>query len=211
MMLTYEYNWDEVWIHLCICHIVFHEHLVYKHIVHPFYCRSSWLNLLDYIHNLHIKIDLENFVQAYYIFHFQTYSFLRSLGIRSENQCIRCILILELHICNDTGHWHRILWSRIHPDCNCNPLEYKNSRKNKSKLLFIPMGGLRAWVWVAESTRRARTTEVFILRTNRPLIHSSRCQPYLYPSTIIKVKIQFLVNVYRVWKQGLENQSGYFI
>ena len=83
--------------------------------------------------------------------------------------------------------------------------------KIKAKLLFIPMGGLRVWVWVAESTRRARTTEVFILRTNRPLIHSSRCQPYLYPSTIIKVKIQFLVNVYRVWKQGLENQSGYFI
>ena len=55
------------------------------------------------------------------------------------------------------------------------------------------MGGLRAWVWVAESMRRARTTEVFILRTNRPLIHSSIFQPYLYPSTIIKVKIQFSV------------------
>ena len=76
-----------------------------------------------------------------------------------------------------------------------------NIRKNR------PMSGLLAWVWVAKSTRRARTTEVFILRTNRPLIHSLRFRPYLYSLTIINVEIQFSINVYRVWKQGQENQS----
>ena len=80
-----------------------------------------------------------------------------------------------------------------------------NIRKNR------PMSGLLAWVWVAKSTRRARTTEVFILRTNRPLIHSYRFLPYLCSLTIINVEIQFSINVYRVWKQGQENQSWCFM
>ena len=108
------------------------------------------------------KIRFRKF-RSYYIFHFQTYSFLRSLEIHNENQCIRCILILELHICNDTGHWHRILWSRIHPDCNCNPLEYKNSRKNKGKIIVYTYGwaaGLGLGCWEHEESKDYRSVHL---------------------------------------------------
>ena len=101
----------------------------------------------------------------YYIFHFQTYSFLRSLEIHNENQCIRCILILELHICSDIVRWHRILWSRIHPDCNCNPLEYKNSRKNKRKIIVYTYGwvaglGLGGGGWEHEESKDYRSVHL---------------------------------------------------
>ena len=70
-------------------------------------------------------------------------------------------------------------------------------KKQKAKVVLIPMGGLRGWVRVAaESTRRVRTTEVFILRTSKPLIHFFGILALLIVFGNHKSQVQFPVNVY---------------